>query len=162
MLSLRVWSLGSVVLEGVMSLRWGVVLGSVILRGGGVVLGSAVLRAVWTPPPREPEKRALRILLECFLVTRLFSQFDHLLQSYKSKRYRDKLRSEIKALEDLLPVDRTSVHRKLDSQTVFRLVIAFFRTKLFLKGKQYSQAYNEQNDAQQSLATAELFRSNFR
>ena len=70
------------------------------------------------------------------IFTRLFSQFVHLLlHSYKSKRYRDKLRSEIKALEDLLPVDRTSVHRKLDSQTVFRLVIAFFRTKLFLKGK---------------------------
>ena len=54
--------------------------------------------------------------------------------SYKSKRYRDKLRSEIKALEDLVPLDRSSVYRKLDSQTVFRLVIAFFRTKLYLRG----------------------------
>ncbi|ELU04142.1 hypothetical protein CAPTEDRAFT_187600 [Capitella teleta] len=52
---------------------------------------------------------------------------------FKSKRYRDKLRTEIKALERLLPVDKTAVHRKLDSQTVFRLSIAFFRTKLFIE-----------------------------
>lgn len=55
--------------------------------------------------------------------------------SYKSKRYRDKLRTEIKALEGLLPVDKSTLHRKLDSQTVFRLVIAYFRTKLFLEGE---------------------------
>ena len=54
---------------------------------------------------------------------------------FKSKRYRDKLRTEIKSLESLLPVDRSAVHRKLDSQTVFRLSIAFFRTKLFMQGK---------------------------
>uniref|UniRef100_K1PTV4 BHLH domain-containing protein n=1 Tax=Magallana gigas TaxID=29159 RepID=K1PTV4_MAGGI len=54
--------------------------------------------------------------------------------SFKSKRYRDKLRTEIKALECLIPVDRSSLHRKLDSQTVFRLVISFLRIKLLFKG----------------------------
>ncbi|XP_050396684.1 aryl hydrocarbon receptor-like [Patella vulgata] len=52
---------------------------------------------------------------------------------FKSKRYRDKLRCEIKLLESLLPVDRTSLNRKLDSQTVFRLVLSYFRSKLFFK-----------------------------
>lgn len=55
--------------------------------------------------------------------------------SFKSKRYRDKLRTEVKALEGLLPVDRTSLSRKLDSQTVFRLVIAFLRTQGYFQGK---------------------------
>lgn len=57
--------------------------------------------------------------------------------SFKSKRYRDKLRSEIKSLDSLLPVDRTTLHRKLDSQTVFRLVISYFRTKVFFKGNHF-------------------------
>lgn len=55
--------------------------------------------------------------------------------SFKSKRYRDKLREQIKALENLLPVDKATLHRKLDSQTVFRLAISFFRIKSFLSGK---------------------------
>ena len=55
--------------------------------------------------------------------------------SFKSKRYRDKLRTEIKALEAILPVEKTALHRKLDSQTVFRLTIAYFRTKIFLEGQ---------------------------
>lgn len=53
--------------------------------------------------------------------------------SFKSKRYRDKLRTEIKGLEGLIPIDRSSLHRKLDSQTVFRLIISFFRLKMFFK-----------------------------
>ncbi|XP_072177781.1 uncharacterized protein [Diadema setosum] len=52
--------------------------------------------------------------------------------SFKSKRYRDKLREQIKALENLLPVDKATLHRKLDSQTVFRLAISFFRIKSFI------------------------------
>ncbi|XP_071793157.1 uncharacterized protein [Asterias amurensis] len=53
--------------------------------------------------------------------------------SFKSKRYRDKLREQIKALENLLPIDKATLHRKLDSQTVFRLVISYFRTKIFFQ-----------------------------
>ncbi|XP_038071178.1 uncharacterized protein LOC119740049 [Patiria miniata] len=53
--------------------------------------------------------------------------------SFKSKRYRDKLREQIKALENLLPIDKATLHRKLDSQTVFRLVISYFRTKVFFQ-----------------------------
>lgn len=59
----------------------------------------------------------------------------NVLYSYKSKRYRDKLRTEVKELESLLPVDRPTLHRKLDSQTVYRLVIAFLRIKAVLNGK---------------------------
>ncbi|XP_013418968.1 uncharacterized protein LOC106179768 [Lingula anatina] len=57
--------------------------------------------------------------------------------SFKSKRYRDKLRTEIKALESQLPLDKTSLHRKLDSQTVFRLVISCFRMKAFFKAARF-------------------------
>ncbi|XP_033756893.1 aryl hydrocarbon receptor-like [Pecten maximus] len=53
--------------------------------------------------------------------------------SFKSKRYRDKLRTEIKALETLIPIDRSTLHRKLDSQTIFRLVISYFRLKVLFK-----------------------------
>ncbi|XP_071827405.1 circadian locomoter output cycles protein kaput-like isoform X2 [Apostichopus japonicus] len=53
--------------------------------------------------------------------------------SFKSKRYRDKLREQIKALENLLPVDKATLHRKLDSQTVFRLAISYFRIQNFLR-----------------------------
>ncbi|ESO98257.1 hypothetical protein LOTGIDRAFT_159052 [Lottia gigantea] len=53
--------------------------------------------------------------------------------SFKSKRYRDKLRYEIKSLEALIPIDRTSLNRKLDSQTVFRLILSYFRTKQFFQ-----------------------------
>ncbi|XP_060075525.1 circadian locomoter output cycles protein kaput-like [Ylistrum balloti] len=53
--------------------------------------------------------------------------------SFKSKRYRDKLRTEIKALETLIPIDRSVLHRKLDSQTIFRLVISYFRLKVLFK-----------------------------
>ena len=61
--------------------------------------------------------------------------------SFKSKRYRDKLRTEVKALEALLPVDRTSLSRKLDSQTVFRLVIALLRTKGYFQGRQQHHGF---------------------
>lgn len=61
--------------------------------------------------------------------------------SFKSKRYRDKLRTEIKGLEGLIPIDRSSLHRKLDSQTVFRLIISFFRLKMFFKSKYNSFYY---------------------
>ncbi|XP_041369596.1 aryl hydrocarbon receptor-like [Gigantopelta aegis] len=63
--------------------------------------------------------------------------------SFKSKRYRDKLRTEIKALEVLLPVDRTVLNRKLDSQTVFRLVISYFRSKIFFKAAGF---YDDEHD----------------
>lgn len=66
--------------------------------------------------------------------TWMFSFLSFFYFSFKSKRYRDKLRTEIKALECLIPVDRSSLHRKLDSQTVFRLVISFLRIKLLFKG----------------------------
>ncbi|XP_078668375.1 uncharacterized protein LOC144909876 [Branchiostoma floridae x Branchiostoma belcheri] len=59
--------------------------------------------------------------------------------SFKSKRYRDKHREQIKAMEALLPVDRATLQRKLDSQTVFRLVIAYFRTKIFFKAAGFSR-----------------------
>ena len=55
--------------------------------------------------------------------------------SFKSKKYRDKLRTEVKTLENLLPIDRPALHRKLDSQTVYRLVIAFLRIKALFKGE---------------------------
>ena len=53
--------------------------------------------------------------------------------SFKSKRYRDKLRIEVKELETWLPVGHHSLRRKLDSQTIYRLAIAYFRTKAILK-----------------------------
>ncbi|CAH1258301.1 AHR [Branchiostoma lanceolatum] len=59
--------------------------------------------------------------------------------SFKSKRYRDKHREQIKAMEALLPVDRATLQRKLDSQTVFRLVIAYFRTKIFFQAAGFSR-----------------------
>lgn len=63
-----------------------------------------------------------------------------ILYSFKSKRYRDKLRAEVKALEALLPVDRPALGHKLDSQAVYRLVIAYLRINAFLKSsKLYSR-----------------------
>ena len=56
--------------------------------------------------------------------------------SFKSKRYRDKLRLEVRELERVLPVERMALHRRLDSQTIYRLTVAYFRMKLFLKGEQ--------------------------
>ncbi|XP_070539757.1 uncharacterized protein [Ptychodera flava] len=76
--------------------------------------------------------------------------------SFKSKRYRDKLREQIKALEALLPIDRTALHRKLDSQTVFRLVISYFRTKIFFQAARLSsplstkQASEKKEDPQEN------------
>ncbi|XP_025095162.1 uncharacterized protein LOC112564515 [Pomacea canaliculata] len=66
--------------------------------------------------------------------------------SFKSKRYRDKLRTEVKALEGLLPVDRTSLSRKLDSQTVFRLVIAFLRTQGYFQALGFQNGQTEAAD----------------
>ncbi|XP_046562744.1 circadian locomoter output cycles protein kaput-like [Haliotis rubra] len=71
--------------------------------------------------------------------------------SFKSKRYRDKLRTEIKALEALLPVDRTALSRKLDSQTVFRLVISYFRSKIFFQAAGFYQT----DDAKQEVKERE-------
>lgn len=70
-----------------------------------------------------------------FIQNMIYVYFLSFTFSFKSKRYRDKLRTEIKALECLIPVDRSSLHRKLDSQTVFRLVISFLRVKLLFKGR---------------------------
>ncbi|KAK3094870.1 hypothetical protein FSP39_007328 [Pinctada imbricata] len=69
--------------------------------------------------------------------------------SFKSKRYRDKLRTEIKGLESLIPVDRTVLHRKLDSQTVFRLVISFLRIKLLFKALGFSSDIEESPETSQ-------------
>ena len=55
--------------------------------------------------------------------------------SFKSKRYRDKLRLGVRELERVLPVERMALHRRLDSQTIYRLTVAYFRMKLFLKGE---------------------------
>ena len=57
-----------------------------------------------------------------------------LIFSFKSKRYREKLRCELRALEELVPVERRLMRRRMDSQTVLRLVIAYLKTKLCLKG----------------------------
>jgi hypothetical protein len=73
----------------------------------------------------------LNNLCQCYIVMFILLIFFF---SFKSKRYRDKLRTEIKGLEGLIPIDRSSLHRKLDSQTVFRLIISFFRIKMFFKG----------------------------
>ncbi|XP_053406617.1 uncharacterized protein LOC123546290 [Mercenaria mercenaria] len=62
--------------------------------------------------------------------------------SFKSKRYRDKLRAEVKALENLIPVDRPTLNKKLDSQTIYRLAIAFLRVKTYLKGRLYPNSRN--------------------
>ncbi|XP_071091143.1 aryl hydrocarbon receptor-like [Haliotis cracherodii] len=69
--------------------------------------------------------------------------------SFKSKRYRDKLRTEIKALEALLPVDRTALSRKLDSQTVFRLVISYFRSKIFFQAAGFYQTEDAKLEAEE-------------
>ncbi|XP_078587001.1 uncharacterized protein LOC144868540 [Branchiostoma floridae x Branchiostoma japonicum] len=81
--------------------------------------------------------------------------------SFKSKRYRDKHREQIKAMEALLPVDRATLQRKLDSQTVFRLVIAYFRTKIFFQAAGFSRhdtavpPTDRENDASSSRAVEE-------
>ena len=72
----------------------------------------------------------------------LFTSVQHVqntsFSSFKSKRYREKLRGELRALEELVPVDKGALRRRrLDSQTVLRLVIAYLKTKLCLKCKYF-------------------------
>ncbi|XP_022086648.1 aryl hydrocarbon receptor-like isoform X2 [Acanthaster planci] len=74
--------------------------------------------------------------------------------SFKSKRYRDKLREQIKALENLLPIDKATLHRKLDSQTVFRLVISYFRTKVFFQVAGFSSATQDEAELSGSQTPA--------
>ncbi|KAJ8307713.1 hypothetical protein KUTeg_014736 [Tegillarca granosa] len=72
-------------------------------------------------------------------------------KTFKSKRYRDKLRTEIKALEVLIPIDRSALHRKLDSQTVFRLCISFFRLKILFKALSIQESTKDEHDGKPEM-----------